>query len=606
MWQKIAGFIVVVLGIIYVRQRKRTYTRELANDQYDYIIVGAGTAGSVLGGRLSEDKNVSVLVLEAGGEEDTHPEIEIPLGCGGLQNTHLDWQYRTVPQKHSCFGYHNNQSRWPRGKVLGGSGMLNYMQYYRGHRQDYNQWEKSGCTGWGWQHVLPYFKRSENMQSEADMNSDLHGTDGPIKVNRIQETQLANSILNAFSQIGLPIRDPSAESVEGVDYMKATVDDAGYRSSTLRGFLRPAMHRENLHVVTQAHVTKIIFEGTTAVGVEYVKNGKTHQVTAREEVVLSSGSINSPQLLMLSGVGPKHHLEELNIPVVADLPVGDTLLDHLFAEFVQFSVREPLGLTFDRATSFSQIVKFLARGTGYLRIPGGQEVVAFSKSRHQPEDEERPYLQFLAFSGMWGMQPGVDDAINNVGWTPETFDALYGANDNRDGLGILPVLLRPKSKGTLRLNTTDPLDHPIIDPNYLSDIEDVEHLIDGIEQLRRLVNTSAFQEIGAELYDPVTPGCAAYPYATRSYWECFVRHHAATLYHPVATCKMGGSDDETAVVDPKLRVRGLRNLRVIDASVMPTLPSSNTNAPTIMIAERGADFIKESRSCRVRSSLCEQ
>jgi choline dehydrogenase len=518
---------------------------------YDYIVIGAGSAGCVVASRLTEDPHTTVLLLEAGGPDDREA-IHIPVAFGQLFKTECDWGYSTEPEPH----LHNRRLCWPRGKMLGGCGSHNAMIYIRGHRAIYDHWEALGNPGWGYETVLSYFKKSQHQERGP---STYHGTGGPLNVADLRDANpLSCAFVEACVERGLPRNDDFNGAVqEGCGYYQVTQKE-GRRCSTAIAFLRPAMARANLTVHTHALATRLLFEGTRAVGVAYRHQGETHEVRVNREVILAGGALNSPQLLLLSGVGPAAHLAALDIPVVVDLPgVGANLQDHLGA-VLNYECTEPITLA--TATSAAALLEYQHFRKGPLSS-NVAEAGAYVTTR--PE-VPIPDLQVF-FVPTWFMEHGFIQ--------PEGH-----------GIAFMAVHVSPESRGRVRLRSRDPLEAPLIQANYLATAADMQVLVDGVTFLRSLADTKAFGPfVGREIW----PGSQA---QSAEDMREFIRTRAETAYHPVGTCKMGV--DAMAVVDPQLRVHGTQGLRVVDASIMPLIVTGNTNAPTIMIGEMGADMIK--------------
>jgi choline dehydrogenase len=520
---------------------------------YDFVIVGAGSAGCVLAARLTEDPACRVLLLEAG-PPDRKLEIRIPAAFNKLFKTRYDWAYETVPQEHL-----DGRSRfWPRGKTLGGSSSLNAMMYVRGNREDYDAWARLGNDGWGYDDVLPYFRRSENFEGGPTAE---RGGAGPLNVAQLRDLNPATeAFLRAAQEVGIPRNDDvNGSEQDGVNATQVT-QKRGRRWSAADAYLRPARKRRNLTVETGALAQRVRFEGRRAIGVDYLVGDQTRRADATREVIVAGGAINSPQLLMLSGIGPADQLRAHQIPVVHELPgVGQHLLDHLAVVSI-VECNEPVTLA--AAESLRNVGRFLVSGRGML-TSNVAEACAFVRSR---EGIAAPDLE-LVFAPVTFLEHGLEPVTGH-------------------GLTIGAVALQPRSVGTLTLESADPCRPPRIDPAYLSDDagDDLRVLIEGMRRAQEIFAAPAFARyVGAPMHpSPIPADDAA---AARH-----VRRYAETLYHPVGTCAMGNGPD--AVVDPTLRVHGIEHLRVVDASVMPTIPRGHTHASTVMIAEKASDLIK--------------
>lgn len=520
---------------------------------FDYVVVGAGSAGCVLANRLTADGTTTVALLEAGGS-DLKAEVYIPAAFSKLFRTDVDWAYQTAPQAE----LYGRSIYWPRGKMLGGSSSMNAQIYIRGHRLDYDGWAALGNEGWGYDDVLPFFKRSEDNSRGASRD---HGVGGPLSVSDVRTPNpIVAAILDAAVAAGIPrATDLNDGAPNGVAFNQVT-QRRGLRASAAAAFLRPVMRRKNLTVITGALSTRVLLESGRAVGVEYLDpRGKLLTIRAEREVVLAGGAINSPQLLLLSGIGPADALRRLGIYVRHDLPgVGANLIDHPAVGVITQS-KKPISLL--TAESLPNMASLVARGRGPLTSNVG-EACAFVKSR---ADLPAPDVQFH--------------------FAPVEYDLRLEHEPAQHAYTMGPVLVAPKSVGSLRLQSTDPRVAPYIDPAYLTDAggEDLAALTSSLELARAIGRGAALDAFRG---DELLPGADA---RTDADLEAYVRRYTSTLYHPVGTCKMGS--DEAAVVDDRLRVRGVRGLRVVDASIMPTIPRGNTNAPTIMIAERAATFL---------------
>jgi choline dehydrogenase-like flavoprotein len=531
---------------------------------FDYVIVGGGSAGSVLAARLSEDPQTQVCLLEAGGP-DSSVLLHCPVGLALLANPHwpsyrkFNWAFETVPQP----GLNGRRGYQPRGKVLGGSSSINAMIYTRGHRSDYEHWAAQGNPGWGWNDVLPYFKRAENNERGAD---EFHGTGGPLNVMDLRSpNRYSHAFVEAGRQAGFPVTpDFNGAAFEGVGLYQVTQRN-GERFSAAKAYLTPNLNRSNLQVVTGAQATRIVFEGQRACGVEAVVNGRPQVFDARREVLLCAGALQSPQLLMLSGIGPGRHLQELGIAVKADVPgVGMHLHDHI--DVVQLvdapQLTDLFGLSFKGfLNAWAGVEEWRTHRRGMLTTNFAEAGGFLRTSPH----EAVPDVQLHFVIGKL-----VDHGRRTV----------FG-----HGYSCHVCLLQPHSRGRLMLASPNPLAAPSIDPAFLAERDDVNRLVRGVRLMRRVLQQPALAGLGGrELGESAQA-------TTDEQIESFIRKHADTIYHPVGTCRMGPGPLD--VVDARLRVRGVEGLRVVDASIMPRIISGNTNAPTIMIAEKAADLITQ-------------
>lgn len=562
--------------------------------EYDFIVVGAGSAGSVLANRLSEVPDWKVLLLEAGG--DPIGTSDIPGAAFLIQKGEHDWGYVTERDPTVCGGFVNGTCYWPRGKGMGGSTLINFMLYVRGNKKDYEHWKSLGNLGWGYEHVLPYFKKSQDMRMNRLKDSKYHGQGGYLSLEDFHDHYfdgLSQSIVEAGTELGFgPSDDANGDVQSGFNNIPGTLNN-GARMNVARAFLTPVKDRENLHVVKKAHVTKLLIDEDKRVyGVQFVKSQKTYEIKAKKEVVLSTGTINSAQLLMLSGIGPKGHLEELGITPVQDLQVGKNLQDHFIFLGNVFSTtslhpeeKEPLLM-------FDDLYEYLTRRTGQFSKVRLANVVAFISTDDKKKKDDYPDVEYHHVYFPANDTLTLRHVLLMFNLDSELGEELLHVNTQKDLMIMFPLLLRPKSRGEILLRSTDPFDPPKIFPGYLRYEEDVDTLLGAVRFTERFIGTTAMRKHEPEMLRVRYEACSEFPWDSDDYWKCAMRQVGTTCYHIVGTCKMGPDGDPGAVVDPQLRVRGVKGLRVADASVMPTVVSGNTNAATIMIGEKAADMIK--------------
>ncbi len=549
---------------------------ETADIDADYVIVGGGSAGCVLAARLTEDPTINVVLIEAGGDDRplhnprqllSNVMIHVPVGYAStLKDPKVNWLFHTEPDPSVGDRVHV----WPRGKVLGGSSSINAMLYIRGQMEDYDGWGQLGAAGWRWDDVRPYFLRAQNQERhELTADATAHGKGGPLNVRDMDSHTVSEAIIDACAQAGLPRRiDLNGSDQEGAGWFQVTQRN-GLRCSAASAYLHPAMRRPNLLVETNALATRILLDGRQATGVEFLQGGRKRRANARAEVLLAGGAVNSPQLLELSGIGSGERLAALGLPVVADRrQVGEGLQDHYvvsarfrLAKGVETVNQQTRGWRFAK-----EIAKFVIQRRGLLTLSAAH-VGAFVKTR---PGLATPDVQFHVLPATMDLEAFAERQKMQLETEP--------------GLTLAPCQLRPESRGHIHLRTPDPMAHPAITTNYLSDPIDQQAIVGGLRWARRIAQQPALAGL---IQHEMDPGPEA---ASDEALLEFARLTGTTIYHPVGTCRMGS--DEDAVVSTDLRVNGVDRLRVIDASIMPRLISGNTNAPTIMIAEKAADLIR--------------
>ncbi|WAR09779.1 LOW QUALITY PROTEIN: CHDH-like protein [Mya arenaria] len=565
--------VIIAIGALFAYKyiaKNTKLTVENVNSTYDYIIIGAGSAGCVLAARLSEDPNNRVLLLEAGGEETDNANISIPAAALSVWNTSSDWHYATEKLR-IC-------TNWRRKPSL------------LAKRQRNRTSGEAGCDGWGYDDVLPCFLKSEDIRIDDLKNSRFHNSGGPLAVIKDTVFPIWKRFVDGGKELGYDEVDYNGAEQIGFGRSQVNVRD-GARGSTAAQFLRPSMGRSNLHVVVNAHVTTVVIDNKVATGVAFIKDNRKQIVSAGREVILSAGAIGSPQILMLSGIGPGQNLNSFNIPVVVDLPVGQNMEDHI-CSFIPGTMNTSEGFTGPKVESLSSVGRYLMFGTGPLSTTGlvGTAFIKSSKCK-----TKYPDIQFHLLATLFIQELAKYSQKYTKGLFPDEWI---------DGFALSTILLHPKSKGFMELKSNDPFDYPIIEPNYFEQEEDMHMMIESMRKGLELLNTQSFREIGTQVDRLKVPVCSHTTYLSDEHLKCLILHFAATVYHPTSTCRMGSLNDSNTVVDTELRVKGIKNLRVVDASVMPHVTSGNTNAPTIMIAEKAADMIRGIDSvAKVRNKL---
>ncbi|XP_032663999.1 glucose dehydrogenase [FAD, quinone]-like [Odontomachus brunneus] len=558
-----------------------------SSEKYDFIVVGAGSAGSAIANRLSENRKWKILLLEAGFQQNLLNRI--PIMVGYFQLTDYNWGYNVEPQKDACLGMINQQCSWPRGRALGGTSTLNYMIHTRGNKHDYDTWASLGNDGWSYMDVLPYFKKSERFKVSGVKNSAYHNEDGYLCVEHAPyHTKLATAYLKAGQELGYDVVDYNGQNQVGFSYIQVNMDH-GTRCSAARAYL-DIIDRPNLNIITGARVTKVLIDDKKrAYGVEYVKNGMSKQVLSTKEVVLSAGTIDSAKLLMLSGIGPKDHLEELDIPIIQDSKVGYNMYEHIGFLGLTFLVNQSVSLLQSRITPSVALEYFLLKD-GIMTVPGGAEALAFIKTKYAID--EKPDIELLFVSGSIHSDNGII-LKKALRITDDVYNAVFKPIEGKDAWSIWPIVQYPRSIGRLTLKSKSPFDPPKMDPNFFSHPADLEIILEGVKHAINISKTEAFQAYGSRLHNLKIPGCRQFEFASDDYWRCAIKHLPSMMNHEVGTVKMGPQTDPYAVVDPQLKVYGVQRLRVADASIMPTIPNGHVNAGIYMIGEKAADMIKE-------------
>ncbi|XP_058055667.1 glucose dehydrogenase [FAD, quinone]-like [Anopheles bellator] len=561
--------------------------------EYDFVVIGAGSGGSVMANRLSEVAGWNVLLLEVGKEENAVSNV--PLTAGLTTITGYSWGYRSDPMRNACIGLEQGVCYWPKGRGLGGTSLLNFLLYGRGHRRDYDEWEQAGNYGWGYRDVRKYFEKAELVKGGRP------NPDGYLHIEQSSfETPMLRRYIEAGRRLGYRHIAPDDPIQLGFYKTQATMVN-GERCSAARAYLKPVAGRPNLDISTRSWATRILIDPLTKTvfGVEFTKNKRTHTVRVRREVILAAGAIASPQLLMLSGIGPREHLNDMGIPVVKDLRVGYNLQDHQTLSGLVFTVNKPVTIRERDMRGPLNVLNYLVTRSGPFTLPGGAEGIAFVKVNGSRSPDDYPDMELVLGTG----------AVNNdesgslrhtFGMTPEFYERTFGGARGQHAFGIAPVLMRPKSRGRVWLKSRNPFRWPHMEGNFFDHPDDMTTMVEGIKLAVRIGESESFARYEAKLLETPFFGCQQHRFRSDEYWRCCLRRVGASIQHQSGTCKMGPATDPDAVVDPELRVHGVTGLRVVDASIFPIIPSAHTNGVVIMIGEKAADMVKEYWANRVQ------
>jgi choline dehydrogenase-like flavoprotein len=593
------------LGYLFQYIVARTSPSGVSNhEEFDFIVVGAGSGGSTVAGRLVE-KGYTVLLIEAG--PPMHHLQYVPgLHSTFYVNSPYVWKYVTEPHPHMCKACRDNRTVNYYGKSLGGSSALNFMQYVRGNGKDYDEWESFGNPGWEYKNVLKYFMKSEKFhnprESKIPIDKDYHGTNGRLWVMPATEdvNEFHHVYIKAFEELGYEHGDYNGASNDKEVIMQAQVTQQnGFRSDSYTSYiLNVGLEKnQNLKTLTFAHVTKLLHTSVAnssprITGVEVDRFGTIFHFKAKNEVILSAGSIGSPKILLLSGIGPKNHIQDIGIPVLHDLPgVGENLQDHVYTTFLLQGTDKTKQLSADVfKINPLEVLKYLYTQKG----PFGDHGIgagAFAHTSMNNDALNRTDFQIHTFPASWASDYGMGLKEMN-GISDEAYNAYCKQFERNDTGLLMPTLLRPKSRGYVRLSSNDPYINPKIQPNYFSSSDDVESMVQALKLSHKIAQTEAFKSNGVEVTVD-THHCGGMPPFTDDYFKCFIEHWSGHIWHFVGTCKMGPLSDAWSVVDSKLKVHGVDGLRIVDASIMPTIVGGNTNAPVIMIGEKAADMIHD-------------